>query len=170
MLNKRHFTDYSFQISDAELEEVVKLGQASEIARQTAEESGITNSASSALLSEYNVTNNSMALRTPKTPAAQDKILQVWSSFTDFPDCLFHILRLTARFFHPHRKPRTWWHLPTWTRLLREGWTPRSTRATSQVSHHRDRWSRRPTRCCPHPSGAHQAWKYALSHEKCSLL
>uniref|UniRef100_A0A8C2KBH7 Cell division cycle 5-like protein n=1 Tax=Cyprinus carpio TaxID=7962 RepID=A0A8C2KBH7_CYPCA len=64
------------QISDAELEEVVKLGQASEIARQTAEESGITNSASSALLSEYNVTNTSMALRTPKTPAAQDKILQ----------------------------------------------------------------------------------------------
>ncbi|XP_058255720.1 cell division cycle 5-like protein [Hemibagrus wyckioides] len=64
------------QISDSELEEVVKLGQASEIARQTAEESGITNSASSALLSEYNVTNNSMALRTPQTPAAQDKILQ----------------------------------------------------------------------------------------------
>ena len=67
------------QISDAELEEVVKLGQASEVARQTAEESGITNSASSALLSEYSVTNSSMgtALRTPKTPAAQDKILQV---------------------------------------------------------------------------------------------
>uniref|UniRef100_A0A4W4F847 Cell division cycle 5-like protein n=1 Tax=Electrophorus electricus TaxID=8005 RepID=A0A4W4F847_ELEEL len=64
------------QISDAELEEVVKLGQASEIARQTAEESGITNSASSALLSEYSVTNNAMALRTPQTPAAQDKILQ----------------------------------------------------------------------------------------------
>ncbi|KPP74851.1 cell division cycle 5-like protein-like [Scleropages formosus] len=64
------------QISDAELEGVVKLGQASEIARQTAEESGITNSASSALLSEYNVANNAMALRTPKTPAAQDKILQ----------------------------------------------------------------------------------------------
>lgn len=64
------------QISDAELEEVVKLGQASEIARQTAEESGITNSASSALLSEYNLTNSSMALRTPRTPASQDKILQ----------------------------------------------------------------------------------------------
>jgi len=64
------------QISDGELEEVVKLGQASEIARQTAEESGITNSASSALLSEYNVTNNAMALRTPRTPAVQDKILQ----------------------------------------------------------------------------------------------
>ncbi|XP_017668478.1 PREDICTED: cell division cycle 5-like protein [Lepidothrix coronata] len=64
------------QISDTELEEVVKVGQASEIARQTAEESGITNSASSTLLSEYNVTNNSIALRTPKTPAAQDRILQ----------------------------------------------------------------------------------------------
>ncbi|MBN3309106.1 CDC5L protein, partial [Amia calva] len=64
------------QITDSELEEVVKLGQASEVARQTAEESGITNSASSALLSEYNVTNNAMALRTPKTPAAQDRILQ----------------------------------------------------------------------------------------------
>ncbi|NP_001096658.1 cell division cycle 5 like S homeolog [Xenopus laevis] len=64
------------QISDAELEEVVKIGQASEIARQTAEESGITNSASSTLLSEYNVANNSVALRTPKTPAAQDRILQ----------------------------------------------------------------------------------------------
>uniref|UniRef100_A0A5F8HHZ1 Cell division cycle 5-like protein n=1 Tax=Monodelphis domestica TaxID=13616 RepID=A0A5F8HHZ1_MONDO len=64
------------QISDAELQEVVKVGQASEIARQTAEESGIMNSASSTLLSEYNVTNNSIALRTPKTPAAQDRILQ----------------------------------------------------------------------------------------------
>uniref|UniRef100_A0ACB8GF06 CDC5 cell division cycle 5-like protein n=1 Tax=Sphaerodactylus townsendi TaxID=933632 RepID=A0ACB8GF06_9SAUR len=64
------------QISDTELEEVVKVGQASEIARQTAEESGIMNSASSTLLSEYNVTNNSIALRTPKTPAAQDRILQ----------------------------------------------------------------------------------------------
>ncbi|XP_018425860.1 PREDICTED: cell division cycle 5-like protein [Nanorana parkeri] len=64
------------QISDAELEEVVKVGQASELARQTAEESGITNSASSTLLSEYTVANNSIALRTPKTPAAQDRILQ----------------------------------------------------------------------------------------------
>lgn len=64
------------QISDTELEEVVKIGQASELARQTAEESGITNSASSTLLSEYNVANNSIALRTPKTPAAQDRILQ----------------------------------------------------------------------------------------------
>ena len=67
------------QISDAELQEVVKVGQASEVARQTAEESGITNSASSTLLSEYNVTNNSIALRTPRTPASQDRILQVRS-------------------------------------------------------------------------------------------
>lgn len=72
-----------FKISDTELEEVVKVGQASEIARQTAEESGITNSASSTLLSEYSVTNNSIALRTPKTPAAQDRILQVMPKITN---------------------------------------------------------------------------------------
>lgn len=164
MLNNLLFNDFSFQISDAELEEVVKLGQASEIARQTAEESGITNSASSALLSEYNVTNNSMALRTPKTPAAQDKILQVWSSFTNFSNWLFYIPSLTVWFFHPHRKPRTWWHLRTWTLLLREGWTHPCMRATSLVSHHRDRWSRRPTQCCLHPSGTHHPWQYALLH------
>ncbi|XP_038160530.1 cell division cycle 5-like protein [Cyprinodon tularosa] len=65
------------QISDAELEEVVKMGVASEVARQAAEESEGGNSASSALLSEYSVTNNMTAgLRTPRTPAAQDRILQ----------------------------------------------------------------------------------------------
>uniref|UniRef100_A0A8C4YVY9 CDC5 cell division cycle 5-like (S. pombe) n=1 Tax=Gadus morhua TaxID=8049 RepID=A0A8C4YVY9_GADMO len=63
------------QISDAELEEVVKVGVASEAARQAAEESESGNSASSALLSEYNLTNN-QGLRTPRTPAAQDKIMQ----------------------------------------------------------------------------------------------
>uniref|UniRef100_A0A672HZK1 CDC5 cell division cycle 5-like (S. pombe) n=1 Tax=Salarias fasciatus TaxID=181472 RepID=A0A672HZK1_SALFA len=65
------------QISDAELEEVVKLGVASEVARQAAEESESGNPASSTLLSEYSVTN-AMAggLRTPRTPAAQDRILQ----------------------------------------------------------------------------------------------
>lgn len=72
-----YYDNCYLQISDAELQEVVKVGQASEIARQTAEESGITNSASSTLLSEYNVTNNSIALRTPRTPASQDRILQV---------------------------------------------------------------------------------------------
>ncbi|XP_028325353.1 cell division cycle 5-like protein [Gouania willdenowi] len=65
------------QISDAELEEVVKLGVASEVARQTAEESESGNSASSTLLSEYNVTNTmATGLRTPRTPAVQDRILQ----------------------------------------------------------------------------------------------
>ncbi|KAF6737409.1 Cell division cycle 5-like protein [Oryzias melastigma] len=65
------------QISDAELEEVVKLGVASEVARQAAEESEGGNSASSTLLSEYNITNNMAAgLRTPRTPAAQDRIMQ----------------------------------------------------------------------------------------------
>ncbi|XP_037536510.1 cell division cycle 5-like protein [Nematolebias whitei] len=65
------------QISDAELEEVVKLGVASEVARQAAEESEGGNSASSTLLSEYSVANNmATGLRTPRTPAAQDRILQ----------------------------------------------------------------------------------------------
>lgn len=68
----------SSQISDAELEEVVKLGLASEVARQAAEESESGGSASSALLSEYSVTNTmTTGLRTPRTPAAEDKILQV---------------------------------------------------------------------------------------------
>ncbi|XP_006784022.1 cell division cycle 5-like protein [Neolamprologus brichardi] len=65
------------QISDAELEEVVKLGVASEVARQAAEESESANSASSTLLSEYSVTNTmATGLRTPRTPAAQDRIMQ----------------------------------------------------------------------------------------------
>lgn len=65
------------QISDAELEEVVKMGVASEEARQAAEESDGGNAASSTLLSEYSVTNAVGAnLRTPRTPAAQDRILQ----------------------------------------------------------------------------------------------
>ncbi|XP_077437336.1 cell division cycle 5-like protein [Vanacampus margaritifer] len=65
------------QISDAELEEVVKMGVASEVARQAAEESESANGASSTLLSEYSITNNMNAgLRTPRTPAAQDRIMQ----------------------------------------------------------------------------------------------
>ncbi|TNN62806.1 Cell division cycle 5-like protein [Liparis tanakae] len=65
------------QISDIELEEVVKLGVASEVARQAAEESESGSSASSALLSEYSVTNAmSAGLRTPRTPTVQDRILQ----------------------------------------------------------------------------------------------
>ncbi|XP_061546141.1 cell division cycle 5-like protein [Phycodurus eques] len=65
------------QISDAELEEVVKMGVASEVARQAAEESENANGASSTLLSEYSITNTmNTGLRTPRTPAAQDRIMQ----------------------------------------------------------------------------------------------
>ncbi|XP_022081761.1 cell division cycle 5-like protein [Acanthaster planci] len=64
------------QISDAELEEVVKLGQASESARQIAEEGGMANGASQALLAEYNVTPGPGSLRTPRTPAQFDTVLQ----------------------------------------------------------------------------------------------
>ncbi|XP_078001466.1 cell division cycle 5-like protein [Glandiceps talaboti] len=64
------------QISDQELEEVVKLGQASENARLAAEEGGISNGPSQALLSDYSVTPQITSLRTPKTPASQDAVLQ----------------------------------------------------------------------------------------------
>lgn len=53
------------QITDAELDEVVKLGQASEAAKQVIEEG---NAASDALLADYKVTPNVTALQTPRTP------------------------------------------------------------------------------------------------------
>ncbi|CAL8079438.1 unnamed protein product [Orchesella dallaii] len=63
------------QISDIELEQVVKLGRASEAAKEAASESGTK--ASQTLLSDYSLTNTSTVLRTPRTPAAAtDKILQ----------------------------------------------------------------------------------------------
>ena len=66
------------QISDTELEEVVKVGQASEYARQQAEEAGIPDGASQTLLSDYGGgLTSSHGLRTPRTPAAQDTVLQV---------------------------------------------------------------------------------------------
>lgn len=64
------------QISDVELDEVVKMGQASEYARQQAEEAGMKDGASQALLNDYNITPNVNTLRTPRTPASQDNILQ----------------------------------------------------------------------------------------------
>src|SRR5687767_6428652 len=65
------------QISDMELEQVVKLGKVSEAAKDAAIESG--SKASQTLLSDYSLTNTSLnALRTPRTPAPMtDKILQV---------------------------------------------------------------------------------------------
>lgn len=56
---------------------MVKIGQASEMACQAVEESGMPNSASNALLSEYSIANSGLSLRTARTPAAQDRILQV---------------------------------------------------------------------------------------------
>ena len=50
------------------------MGYASETARAAVEDG---NTASSALLNEYSVTpSHALALRTPKTPAEQDTILQ----------------------------------------------------------------------------------------------
>ncbi|KAI4472800.1 hypothetical protein M0804_015604 [Polistes exclamans] len=60
------------QISDQELQQVVKLGRASEVAREVATESGIT--LSDSLLADYSLPTNVAV--TPRTPAAQDKILQ----------------------------------------------------------------------------------------------
>ena len=63
------------QISDSELEQIVKLGKASEAARDGVVD-GESVRASDTLLQDYTVTPSS-AMRTPRTPmAAQDKILQ----------------------------------------------------------------------------------------------
>ncbi|KAK5650781.1 hypothetical protein RI129_001810 [Pyrocoelia pectoralis] len=61
------------QISDQELQQVVKLGKASEVAREVALESGIETT--DTLLSDYSVTPQ--VASTPRTPAPQtDRILQ----------------------------------------------------------------------------------------------
>jgi len=67
------------QISDQELEDIIKVGQASELARQQAEESGVQGGATNALLNDYAVTTGERIanLRTPRTPAVQDNILMV---------------------------------------------------------------------------------------------
>lgn len=63
------------QISDQELQQVVKLGRTSEMARDVASESGIQ--ASDTLLADYSLTPGTGAV-TPRTPAPQtDRILQV---------------------------------------------------------------------------------------------
>jgi len=62
------------QISDQELQQVVKLGRASETAREVATESG--QQSSDTLLADYSLATPS-AVQTPRTPAPQtDKILQ----------------------------------------------------------------------------------------------
>lgn len=55
------------------------MGQANELQRQQAEESGMKDGASQALLSEYSATPGLaglQGLRTPRTPAQQDTVLQ----------------------------------------------------------------------------------------------
>lgn len=61
------------QISDQELQQVVKLGRASEVAREVAAESGVETT--DTLLNDYSITPQVAA--TPRTPAPQsDRILQ----------------------------------------------------------------------------------------------
>ncbi|XP_043235197.1 cell division cycle 5-like protein [Amphibalanus amphitrite] len=63
------------QITDQELEQVVKVGKASEAVRELAEEG--TDRATDALLSDYTATPAGGALRTARTPMAQtDRVLQ----------------------------------------------------------------------------------------------
>lgn len=64
------------QIDDQEMEQIVKLGKASEAARESVIDENGESRPSDTLLTSYAVTP-STALRTPRTPmAAQDKILQ----------------------------------------------------------------------------------------------
>ncbi|ENN73481.1 hypothetical protein D910_12233 [Dendroctonus ponderosae] len=61
------------QITDQELHQVVKLGKASEVAREVASESGVDST--DTLLNDYTVTPHAAA--TPRTPAPQtDRIMQ----------------------------------------------------------------------------------------------
>ncbi|XP_058788836.1 cell division cycle 5-like protein [Phymastichus coffea] len=60
------------QISDKELQQVVKLGRASETAREIALESG--NHLTDSLLADYSLTPNTAI--TPRTPAVVDRVLQ----------------------------------------------------------------------------------------------
>jgi len=62
------------QISDQEMEQIVKLGRHSEAARDSVVD-GDANRASDTLLADYSVTPGA-SLRTPRTPQVQDKILQ----------------------------------------------------------------------------------------------
>lgn len=61
------------QISDMELEQVVKLGQATEIAKQQVSETG--NFATETLLGDYNFTPDLHKIRTPQLPNTQDSVL-----------------------------------------------------------------------------------------------
>ena len=66
------------QISDTELEEVVKLGMTSEKSKLLAEDARNSEMATQDLLASYSVTPQITPGRTPRTPASQDVILQVY--------------------------------------------------------------------------------------------
>lgn len=63
------------QISDLELEEVVKLGVASEQARLQAEEAAPTDTVTGQLLGDYAMTPDLARLRTPLLPASEDTVI-----------------------------------------------------------------------------------------------
>ena len=65
------------QVSDSELEEVVKLGMTGEKSRLLVEDTGDSKVDTQDLLASYSVTPQITPARTPRTPAAQDVILQV---------------------------------------------------------------------------------------------
>lgn len=68
---------FYFIFSPKELQQVVKLGRASEMAREIAMENGLQQ-ASDALLSDYTPSINNIPGRTPRTPSlSTDKVLQV---------------------------------------------------------------------------------------------
>ena len=69
---------------------MIKVGHQSEFARQQAEEAGSMDTPTAGLLSDYALTQNGVdRLRTPRTPATQDNILQV-------RDLTVHLLDLVS--------------------------------------------------------------------------
>jgi len=96
------------QITDHELDDIIKVGQASELARQQAEESGAGGAATNALLSDYSVTTTDRIanLRTPRTPASQDNILMVSlrDVLTQVVDVLNHLYFRTGDQFYVEMK------------------------------------------------------------------
>lgn len=65
------------QISDRELETIIKVGQASEAVRSQVDDVGLASGPTQSLLNDYSVSTSDRLtnLRTPRTPALQDNIL-----------------------------------------------------------------------------------------------
>lgn len=71
------------QISDRELETIIKVGQASEAVRSQVDDVGLASGPTQSLLNDYSVSTSDRLtnLRTPRTPALQDNILVVCNEF-----------------------------------------------------------------------------------------